>query len=124
MKKYNIYFKDLSIFFLGELFLVFIFSLLNLFGLNSSITTILILIFNIALFILFGVKHSLRSSKKGFIIGFITGLSLLIILILLNILFFKGDFNMDNMLYYLILILSSTLGGMYGKNKQVNNEAK
>ncbi len=118
MKKYNFYFKNFGLFLSGELFIVFIVSLLNLFGMNTSITTIILLLLNIGIFIFFGFNNGIRSLKKGYLTGLITGLLLLLILFFVNILFFKGSFNINQVLYYFILILSSTFGGMLGKSKK------
>ncbi len=98
---------------------MFICSLLNIMGLSTSITTIFLLILNVLLFILFGFKSGNRSVKKGYITGFLTGFILLLFLYLINILFLKGEFNINQFIYYLILILSSTFGGMLGKAKKV-----
>ncbi len=119
MKKMNIYIKNLSLFLILELFFVFICSLLNLAGIKESISTILLFVYNVILFMFFGFNHGKTNNKKGYLTGFLTGLILLIILFLVNILFFKGDFKINQILYYTILIISSTFGGMYGKSKKI-----
>ncbi len=118
MKKYNFYFKNFGLFIGLEIFIVFICSLLNLLGINTSITTIILLVLNALIFIIFGFNHGIRGKKKGFITGITTGVLLITLLVLINILFFKSGFNINQVLYYLILILSSTLGGMFGKAKK------
>ncbi len=118
MKKYNYYLKNLGLFLTSELFIVLIISLLNLFGVNSSITTILLLILNILLFAFFGFNHGIIANKKGYIIGLFNAFVLLFILVLINLLFFKGEFNINSVLYYLMLTTSSTLGAMIGKSKK------
>lgn len=118
MKKYDIQLKSLGLFFTAELFIIFICSLLNLFGLNSSITTILLLILNISLFLFLGFRNGLLTFRKGYLSGILTGLALLLILFFINLLFFKGDFNINKVIYYMILLLSSTIGGMFGKARK------
>jgi len=56
------------------------------------------------------------SSKKGWLEGLKFGLIFLIILILFNYLGFNIKFEVKNILYYLILLVSSLLGGMIGIN--------
>lgn len=118
MKKFYPYFRKLGIFVVLELFIVFIISIFNLIGLNSSITTILLFVLNVTIFILFGFRIGIKEKCKGYISGVLTGLILIIFILLINILFFKGNFNINKILYYLILISSSTLGGMFGKAKK------
>ncbi|MFI3260247.1 MAG: TIGR04086 family membrane protein [bacterium] len=122
MKKYNFFIKNFSLFLTLELFLIIIFSLCNLFGMNTSISSILIFIFNIILFIVFGYIHGKHSNKKGYVSGFLNGVFLSIIMILLNISFFKADFKINVLLYYFLLILSSTLGAMIGKAKKIDEK--
>lgn len=119
MKKYNFYIKNLGLFLSVELFIVLVISLLNLMGLSSSITSIMIFILNILLFISFGFIHGKKTTKKGYLVGLLTGIMLSLIMILLNLSFFKGDFNINLTLYYLILTISSTLGAMVGKSKKI-----
>ncbi len=118
MKKYSFYLKNSALFLTGELFIVFICSLLNIIGLSTSITTIVLLVLNISFFIFLGFNNGNRSMKKGYLTGFITGLILILLLYLVNILFLQGEFNINQFIYYLILILSSTFGGMIGKAKK------
>ncbi len=118
MKKYNCYIKNFSLFLITELFVVFICSLINMFGISSSFSTVFLLIINLLLFFFFGYKHSIISSKKGYFIGFLNGFALLIFIYLINIIFFKGTFNINLITYYLALLLASIFGGMVGKTKK------
>ncbi len=122
MKKYNTHIKNLSLFLVFELFIVFICSLLNLAGISESISTIILFLLNLFIFMLYGFKHGKLSNKKGYLTGAVTGSILLFILYLINIVFFKGDFKINMLLYYIILLLSATFGGMYGKSKKLETE--
>lgn len=122
MKKFNYYIKNFSLFLTIELFIVLTFSLINLFGINTSISSIGIFTLNILLFIFFGFIHGKQTKQKGYLTGLFTGFFLSLIMLLLNISFFKGDFNINLMLYYFILTISSTLGAMIGKTKQISSE--
>ena len=98
--------------------LVFICSLLNLIGVNSTITNLIIFLFNILAFFFFGFKNGKKATNKGYIAGLkISGL-FLIILIIINIFTTRSFFNLTTIIYYLVLILSGTLGGMLGINKK------
>lgn len=55
-----------------------------------------------------------NSNQKGWLEGIKFGLIFLIILILFNYLGFNIKFEIKNILYYLILLTSSLLGGMVG----------
>ena len=89
--------------------LVFITSLLNLIGVNSTITNLLIFIFNISLFFIFGLKNGKKASNKGYLAGLKVGGLFLLVLIIISLFTF---------IYYLVLILASTLGGSLGINKK------
>lgn len=98
--------------------LVFITSLLNLIGVNSTITNLLIFIFNISLFFIFGLKNGKKASNKGYLAGLKVGGLFLLVLIIINLFTSKNIFSLSTFIYYLVLILASTLGGSLGINKK------
>lgn len=98
--------------------LVFITSLLNLIGVNSTITNFLIFIFNISLFFIFGLKNGKKASNKGYLAGLKVGGLFLLILIIISLFTSKNIFSLSTFIYYLVLILASTLGGSLGINKK------
>lgn len=98
--------------------LVFITSLLNLIGVNSTITNLLIFIFNISLFFIFGLKNGKKASNKGYLAGLKIGGLFLLILIIISLFTSKNIFSLSTFIYYLVLILASTLGGSLGINKK------
>lgn len=102
-----------------ELFLIIFFSILNLMGLNTSISTIFLFIFNIILYFIISFTNAKKSKLRGILTGLATGLFLSTIMILLNISFFKGNFNINQVLYIIILNLTSIFGGITGKAKQI-----
>ena len=57
--------------------------------------------------------------KHGWLEGLIYGFIILIIILLTNIFIYKG-FIPRTLIYYLILLFSSMLGGMIGINKKKN----
>lgn len=98
--------------------LVFITSLLNLIGVNSTITNHLIFIFNISLFFIFGLKNGKKASNKGYLAGLKVGGLFLLVLIIISLFTSKNIFSLSTFIYYLVLILASTLGGSLGINKK------
>ncbi len=98
--------------------LVFITSFLNLIGVNSTITNLLIFIFNISLFFIFGLKNGKKASNKGYLAGLKIGGLFLLILIIISLFTSKNIFSLSTFIYYLVLILASTLGGSLGINKK------
>lgn len=102
-----------------EMFIVLVVSLMNLMGISPSITSLIIFILNVLLFITIGFLHGKITNKKGYITGFLTGGFLSFLMFLINIIFFKGDFNFNLIFYYFILISASTLGSMVGKAKKI-----
>lgn len=98
--------------------IVFITSLLNLIGVNSTITNLLIFIFNISLFFIFAFKNGKKSSNKGYLAGLKVGGLFLLILIIISLFTSKNIFSLSTLIYYLVLILASALGGSLGINKK------
>ena len=109
--------KSLLYVFIPTLILIFIITLLNYFGIMSY--KILTIFKYIILFIsiLFGsYKFGYKSKNKGLIEGIKFGLIIIFILILLNLLF-KGPISIKNIIYYGIILATSILGSIIGKNK-------
>ena len=98
--------------------LTFICSLLNLIGVNSTITNLMIFIFNILTFFIFGFKSGKKASSKGYIAGLKIGGLFLLILIIINLFTARNFFNITTIIYYIVLLLASILGGMLGINKK------
>ena len=98
--------------------LTFICSLLNLIGVNSTITNLMIFIFNILAFFIFGFKTGKKASSKGYIAGLKIGGLFLLILIIINLFSARAFLNITTIIYYVVLLLSSTLGGSLGINKK------
>lgn len=111
----KIYGKSLLISILIILILTFIvtfFNYIGLFGLGFVLVTSYIIPF-IALFIgsfLIGIK----SNNKGWLEGIKFGLILNIIFFIFNYLAFSAGFSLNNIIFYLIVLVSSILGSMVG----------
>ena len=118
MKRLINYTKLTSIFLIIELLITFITSFFNLLGLNSGITTIILFIFNIILFFVLSFINAHKIGKKGLLEGLFIGLLFILLMFIIKIILFDNKLYISTMIYYIILIVTSLLGGMVGVNKK------
>lgn len=106
------------------LILTFITTIFNYFEIFSykTINILEIIIIIISMF-LGGYKLGQKSNKKGYIEGIKLGIIFSIFLVIFNYLAFDNPFKIKYLLFYIILIASSSLGSMIGINKK-NNQNK
>ena len=116
MNKILEYLKYFGLFFLIIIIIAIITALINLTGINSNTINKLSIILTALSFFIITCLASNNTKQKGFILGLKLGLSFVILLILINLIIFRSSFNIDRLIYYTILILSSLLGGAIGKN--------
>lgn len=121
MNKLINYLKFISIFLILELMITFIMSLLNLVGVNSGITTIIMLVCNLILFFILNYFNAFKLKKKGFLEGIFLGLIFIFLMIIIKLILFRNSFGISTFIYYLILFITSILGGMIGVNKKNND---
>lgn len=114
--------KLTGIFLIIEIMIVFITSLLNLIGVNQGITSIILLILNIIIFFIMTFNYGKISSNKGFLSGLLMGLIYIILMFLINGLLFKFYLKISTIIYYLILLIVSMIGGSIGINKKVEKD--
>lgn len=112
--------KYLGFYLIFLILIIFITSILNLMGVNTTITNLIIFIFNIGAFFIFGLKNGKKAMNKGYLAGLKIGLLFIGILILISIFSQKSIFNLTTLVYYIILILSSIFGGSLGINKKMS----
>lgn len=122
MKNILKHIKTLGIFSLLQIIFIFLCSALNIIFNSSNITTIILFVFNIAVFIFLGYKYGKNSNKKGLLVGLVLGLILVSYLYLLYIMLYSFSFDINKILYYTILIISSILGSIIGKNTQLKDQ--
>ncbi len=79
----------------------------GIFIINSIVMTIILLIL--------GIRTGKKTSKKGYLEGLKVGGITVIILLLMNLIFYRS-FSLVLFLYYLVLIASSTIGSILGIN--------
>ena len=80
---------------------------------SDSLLSLLQIIFMFITMFIGGFITSKKCSSKGWLEGLKIGLIFIILLFIFNILFIH-HFNLKNIFYFLILIISSIFGGMIG----------
>lgn len=113
------YLKYLGIFILFVVGIAIITSLINLTGLNSNLLNKLSVIITALSFFIVGAMASKNLNEKGYILGLKLGLLFVLLMIVINLIFFKNSFGVDRFIYYIILVFSSILGGSFGKNLKI-----
>lgn len=118
----KIYLKDVMYIFTSIIIGIFLFTVLNYFNIISdSFLNILKMILVIGVFIFGGFYLSKRSNKRGIIEGLKIGSIVSIFLLLVTLLAFNTPFKWKNLIYYLILIFSSMIGGIIAKQGKEKN---
>lgn len=113
------YLKYIGIFFLFIIGIAIITSLINLTSINSNIINKLSIILTALSFFILSALASKNLNEKGYILGIKLSLLFVILMILINLIFFKSSFSTDRFIYYIILIISGILGGSFGKNLKI-----
>ncbi|MBE6154932.1 MAG: TIGR04086 family membrane protein [Firmicutes bacterium] len=118
------YIKYLGIFILFVIGIAVIASLINLTGINTKFVNKLSIILTAVSFFLISTKASQNSKEKGYLLGIKLSIIFILFLIITNLIFFKSPINLDRIIYYIILLASSILGGSFGKNFNIKKLAK
>ena len=116
LNKILIYLKYFGLFFIFIIAIAIITSLINLTGIKSVTISKLSVILTAISFFIIAILASHKTKERGITLGLKLGLSFVILLILINLIVFRSPFNIDRLIYYIILIASSLLGGSLGKN--------
>lgn len=116
MKNTLKYLKTFGIFMSYLLISNFFISLLYLYtNLSKNTCNIITFIFVLLIFIIIGFKYGHQSNNKGYKNGLKIG-SILVLTLFIISLFFKDFFSLSKVIYYLVLILGSTLASVLGIN--------
>lgn len=116
MKKYNNYFLNIGYFLISLLvYLVLVSILASLNVLPYKVVSIISFIVICLLFFIGGLRAGKNSSKRGYLSGITIGVINILVLLFLGIIL-RSVPSLKSILYYGILILSSTIGGMFGIN--------
>lgn len=96
-----------------------IITLLNYFNVfGSNLVTIFKIIIALISIFVGGFIVGKNSKEKGWLEGLKFGFIIIAILFFINWIFLKQEWNIKNLIYYLILIVSSIFGSMIGINKK------
>ena len=96
-------------------FIITIFSYFNIF--SDNLTKVLKLMTPIIGVFTGGIVIGRRTNKKGFVEGIKLALIIDIILIIVSLI--SGSLNVESILFYLILLISTIFGSMIGIQKKV-----
>ena len=119
MKSKKMFLTYISIFIIYCFIISIILTTLNYFHITyTKESNIISLILMIIIFSIIGFKFGKKAIKKGYLEGLKIGSSLIFLFIIINILFFHSSFRFNQLIYYTVLILSSTLGSMLGISKK------
>lgn len=117
MKKYINILKSVAWYILGFVGICFLLSVLYYFtNISLNVISTLLLIMMIICFFATGFIGGRKCDSKGFIYGLKCGGIFVIVMYLLGGILFSFSLNLYKIIYYLILILASTLGSMFGIN--------
>lgn len=92
-----------------------LFSIFNLFGIEVS--KIFYTFFIILIMIISGIILGLNIKDKGYIKGLLYGIGISLTMFILSFILLS-DHSIYNILYYIIIIATTTLGTMIGINKK------
>jgi len=101
--------------------LMTLFSYFDIFG-KAFVSTMKIII-PILSFFIGGISLGKKSNQKGWLEGIKLGLILIIMILIFNYLALDWNFNLKNILYYLILMMGSIFGSMIGISRKKKEES-
>lgn len=120
MKKIINYLKSIGLFIASILVLTIITTLFQYFNISQGFCSFL-KIASLVISIFIGSLYlGKRSIKKGYLEGLKFSIIILIFLLLINLIFFKDYFQWKNILYYIIIIITSIIGSVIGIQKKKN----
>ena len=119
MYKFLHYLKYIGLYFLILIIITILISLINLTNINTNLITKIGIIISALSFFIVSAKASNEFSEKGYLLGLKLGLLLIITLVIINLIIFQSSFKIDRLIYYVILLASSILGGSIGKNIKI-----
>ena len=119
MYKFLHYLKYIGLYFLILIIITILISLINLTNINTNLITKIGIILSALSFFIVSAKASNDFNEKGYLLGLKLGLILIITLVIINLIIFHSSFKIDRLIYYVILLASSLLGGSFGKNIKI-----
>ncbi len=124
MNRIKIYLRGVLIFYILFLMYLVIITTLNYYNVfNYKTISVVNFISMIMLFMFAGFGVALKSQKKGYINGLIIGAFNVVLFLFLAFILGESP-KLTIGIYFLILLLSSTIGGMFGINFKNKNTVK
>ena len=115
--------KLLSNFLFAFIFIIILIGITTFFSyfniLNNNIIKIIKLLIPIIAIFISSFRMGKCGKKRGYLQGIYLGISFISFIFLINLLFFKS-LDLKLLIYYLIILLVSAFGGMFGITKKSN----
>lgn len=89
---------------------------------SSKINSILLYLISIAGIFTGSILFSKEIKYKGIISGIIYFMACFIVMGILSLLVFKASFKLSSLIYYIVILIFSMLGGVIGKNLKEEND--
>lgn len=109
------YIKSLIIFLSSIIIIPFLLTLFNLMKLETN--KIIIIILGAILMFIIGIITGKNTNSKGYLKGLLVSVVCIFILVILSLIF-KFSLNINSLIYYIILVISTIFGSMLGINKK------
>ena len=90
-------------------------------GFSKNLYLTLLFFINLLIIYIFSLKIGKIKSKESILNSIIFPSFIILIIFILNIIFFIKDFSFQNILYYIIILTTSILGIFIGRRKKVQN---
>ena len=109
------YLKNILYVFVGIFISIIFVTILNYFSLlNGKVLNVISVVIMILALLVGGYLTGKKANKKGYLEGIKFGGIMIVLILLFNLLVFKNEFNLISILYYVVLLISSMVGGMVG----------
>lgn len=113
MNKIIDYLKVIGFYFLLLIIYLLFISIFNYFEIISyKVINIITYIYLLIIGALSGIKISRKVRKKGYLNGFIIGITIVLLFTIITLI--MKEFSFSTLVYYLTLILSTIIGGIIG----------
>ena len=112
------YIKSLMVFMTGIILIPILLTIFNLFKLYTN--RIMIIIIGSILMFTIGLILGKKVEKNGYLNGILLSVITIFLLLIISIIF-RFKLNINTLIYYLILVISTVLGSMLGINKKAKS---
>ena len=112
------YVKSLIIFLSSIVIIPIFLTIFDLFKIETN--KIIVIIIGAILMFIIGLLMGKKSESRGYLNGLLLSVISILILVLLSLIF-RFSLNINSLIYYVILILSTVIGSVLGINKKAKN---